>query len=293
MIWLAFAILTAFFESLKDVSSKKSLQTIDAYIVAWMANVFAIAFLIPLLFILGIPPLNLQFWIALLIGGSLNVVSFILYLKAIQIADLSITVPLVTLTPLFLLITSPLIVGESATIADVVGIILIVLGSYILNLRERKNGYLAPLKAILLNRGSRLMFVVAIIWSITATFDKVGVVNSSPICWSTALYCFLAVGMFPIMLYKSRQKMGQILPNLTPLALIGAFHALGITFQMSAIAFTLVTQVIAVKRTSALMSVVLGHFLFKERGLRERLAGATIMVLGVVVITLSKQFLPH
>lgn len=138
MIWLAFAILTAFFESLKDVSSKKSLQTIDAYIVAWMANVFAIAFLLPLLFILGIPSLNVHFWIALLIGGSLNVVSFILYLKAIQVADLSITVPLVTLTPLFMLITSPLIVGESATIADVIGIVLIVSGAYILNLRERK-----------------------------------------------------------------------------------------------------------------------------------------------------------
>ncbi|NDJ16127.1 DMT family transporter [Myxacorys almedinensis] len=286
MIWLAFAILTAFFESLKDVSSKKSLQTLDAYIVAWMANIFAIAVLLPLLFIMGIPPLNSQFWIALLIGGSLNVISFILYLKAIQISDLSLTVPLVTLTPLFLLVTSPLIVQESATIADVIGIILIVVGSYVLNLKERKKGYFAPLKAILKNKGSRLMLVVALLWSITSTFDKVGVVNSSPMCWSTALYCFLTVGMFPIVLYKSRRKLNQIAPNLAALAMIGAFHAVGITFQMSAIAFTSVTQVIAVKRTSALISVLLGHFLFKEKGLQERLAGAAIMVLGVVVMTL-------
>jgi drug/metabolite transporter (DMT)-like permease len=286
MIWLVFAILTAFFESSKDVSSKKSLQTLDAYIVAWMANIFALAFLIPLLLIIGIPTLNFQFWIALLIGGSLNVVSFLLYIKAIQMADLSLTVPLVTLTPLFLLITSPLIVHESATIADVIGICLIVIGSYVLNLKERRKGYFAPLKAIVENKGSRLMFVVALIWSITSTFDKVGVVNSSPMCWSTALYGFLAVGMVPIVLYKSHHKMHQILPNARALATIGAFHALGITFQMSALSYTLVTQVIAVKRTSALMSVLMGHFLFQERGLRERLAGATIMVLGVVVMTL-------
>lgn len=68
MIWLVFAILTAFFESLKDVSSKHSLKSLDAYIVAWVANIFAVIFLIPLLLISGIPKIEPQFWIALLIG---------------------------------------------------------------------------------------------------------------------------------------------------------------------------------------------------------------------------------
>lgn len=285
MIWFAFAILTAFFESLKDVSSKHSLKKLDAYLVAWMANVFAIIFLIPLLLFIGIPPIGAPFWIALLIGGSLNVVSFILYIKAIQIADLSLTVPLVALTPLFLLFTSPLIVHENPTIADAIGIILIVIGSYVLNLRERQKGYLAPLNALLQNRGSRYMLMVAFIWSITSNFDKIGVVNSSPLFWSTALYSYLAVGMFPIALYKSHQKFGQILPNFKPLILIGFFHAIGIVFQMTAVAYTLVTQVIAIKRTSALISVWLGHILFQEPGIQERLIGAAIMVLGVIVTT--------
>ena len=286
MIWLVFAILTAFFESLKDVSSKQGLRKLDVYIVAWMANIFAILFLIPLLFLAGIPEIRAPFWTALLIGGSLNVISFTLYIRAIQVADLSLTVPLVTLTPLFLLITSPLIVQENATLADAIGIFLIVIGSYVLNLRERRRGYFAPLKALLRNQGSRYMLVVAFLWSITSNFDKVGVVNSSPLFWSTALYGFLAMGMLPIALYKSHQKFNQILPNLKPLMLIGFFHAIAITFQMIAVTYTLVTQVIAIKRTSALMSVLFGHWLFKETGLRERLTGAAIMVFGVVVMTL-------
>jgi drug/metabolite transporter (DMT)-like permease len=250
-----------------------------------MANIFAILFLLPLLLWNGIPSIGAQFWIALLIGGSLNVISFLLYIKAIQITDLSLTVPLVSLTPLFLLFTSPLIVQENPTIADAIGIFLIVIGSYVLNLRERQNGYLAPLKALLRNRGSRYMLMVAFLWSITANFDKVGVVNSSPLFWSTALYSYLAVGMFPIALYKSHQKFNQILPNLKPLMVIGLFHAIAITFQMMAVTYTLVTQVIAIKRTSALISVWLGHVLFKEQGLQERLIGAAIMVFGVVVTT--------
>jgi drug/metabolite transporter (DMT)-like permease len=286
MIWVAFAILTAFFESLKDVFSKRSLQRLDAYLVAWAANVFAIVILIPILLAIGIPPIQPPFWLALAVGGSLNVISFTLYIKAIQIADLSLTVPLVTLTPLFMLITSPLIVRESATVADAIGVFLIVIGSYVLNLRQRNQGYFAPLRAIWQNQGSRLMFTVAFLWSITSNFDKIGVVNSSPIFWSTALYGFLAVGMFPLVWLRSRSKLPLLLTNYRELATIGFFHALGISFQMAAVAHTLVTQVIAIKRTSALMSVLFGHLVFSEQGLRERLAGAAIMVCGVVVMTM-------
>jgi drug/metabolite transporter (DMT)-like permease len=286
MTWLAFAILTAFFESLKDVSSKYGLKKIDEYIVTWVSIVFSTLFLIPLLLWTKIPPINAQFWVALLIGGSLNVVSFTLYIKAIKVSDLSLTVPIVTLTPLFLLVTSPLIVHESPSTADAIGVFMIVVGSYVLNLRERSQGYFAPLQAILREKGSRLMLMVALIWSITSNFDKVGVVNSSPLFWSTALYGFLAIGIFPIVLYKSRHQFDQILPNVKVLATIGLFHALAISFQMIAVTYTLVTHIIAIKRTSALISVLFGHFLFQESGLQERLAGAAIMVAGVMVMAL-------
>jgi uncharacterized membrane protein len=286
MIWVLFAILTALFESLKDVSSKHSLRNLDVYIVAWTANIFAVIFLIPLLLLAGIPTIQPQFWIALFVGGTLNVVSFTLYIRAIQIADLSLTVPLVALTPLFLLFTSPLIVQENPTFADAIGIFLIVVGSYILNLRERRNGYFAPLRALLQNKGSRFMLMVAFIWSITSNFDKIGVIHSSPLFWSTSLYAYLVVGMFPIALFKSRHRFDQILPNLKPLMVIGFFHAIAITFQMIAVTYTLVTQVIAIKRMSALISVLFGHFLFQETGLKERLTGAAVMVLGVIVMTL-------
>jgi uncharacterized membrane protein len=44
--------------------------------------------------------------------------------------------------------------------------------------------------------------------------------------------------------------------------------------------------VISIKRTSVIMSVLFGHFLFKEKDVRERLAGAGVMLVGVIVITL-------
>ena len=56
---------------------------------------------------------------------------------------------------------------------------------------------------------------------------------------------------------------------------------------MAAINLTLVAYVVSVKRTSAIMSVLFGYFIFKERGIKERLIGATIMIIGVLLIVLS------
>jgi len=56
---------------------------------------------------------------------------------------------------------------------------------------------------------------------------------------------------------------------------------------MKAISLTLVAYVIAIKRTSVIISVIFGHSIFKEKGIKERLLGAIIMVIGVLFITLS------
>ena len=72
MIWILYSFLTAFFTSLKNVFSKKSLKNIDEYIAAWALRFFALLFLLPLLFFIEIPVIGNQFWLALLIGGSLK-----------------------------------------------------------------------------------------------------------------------------------------------------------------------------------------------------------------------------
>ncbi|MBI4652315.1 EamA family transporter [Candidatus Desantisbacteria bacterium] len=287
MTWLIFAFLTALFESLKDVSSKMNLRNIDEYIISWSLRFFALPFLIPLLFFTKIPSLGTQFWIALLVGGSLNVFTTILYMKAIKASDLSITVPMVTFTPLFLLLTSPFMVGEFPGIYGIIGIVLVVLGSYVLNIKQRHKGYFAPFRALLKEKGPKLMLLVAFIWSITSNFDKIGVKNSSSIFWAIVMNIFLTIAMFPIMLYKSQGSIKQIIVNYKALIPIGLFSALVLVSQMTALNLTLVANVISIKRTSTILSVFLGYFIFKEKGMTERLLGVVIMVAGVLFITLS------
>ena len=286
MSWFFFAILTAFFRSLTDVAGKFGLKNMDEYIVAWSLFLFALPFIALLLIFEGIPEIGDDFWIALLIGGGANILTNLLYMRAIKVSDLSITIPLITFTPLFMLITSPLILGEFPNIYGLAGILLIVAGSYILNFKESSKGYLAPFKALVREKGPRLMLLVAFIWSITANLDKIGIQNSSVFFWPVAINTFIAIGFIPVVLMRSKGKTRQITTNLKTLVPIGLFHGLMIVFQMVAVSMTLVAYVISIKRTSAVISVVLGSLVFREAGLRERLTGSIIMIAGVLLITL-------
>jgi len=216
----------------------------------------------------------------------MNAVIALLYIKAIKLSDLSLAVPLVALTPLFMLLTSPLIVGEYPNFFDGIGVFLIVMGSYLLNIKEKSQGYLAPFKALLHQPGSKLMLLVAFLWSITTNFDKIGVQNSSPIFWVFALLTTMSVLLLPVLLHNTSNPKRQIIQYLPMLMATGFFNALGVICQMQALTMTLVVQVIALKRTSVLMGVLFGHFIFKEKDIQERFLGAAIMMGGVLFITL-------
>lgn len=286
MTWIFFAFLTAIFRSLTDVAGKFGLKNMDEYVVAWALNFFALPILLPLLFFIEIPEITSGFWLAIFVSGTLNIATAILYLKAIKIADLSLVTPLSTFTPLFLLITSPIIIGEFPSIFGLIGIFLIVFGSYILNINKRKDGFLAPFKALFSNKGAQIMLLVAFIWSITSNFDKIGLQHSSPVFYGIAVNIFITIGITPFVFIKSRKNLNQIPKNLKSLIPVGIFHGFMMLFHMIAISMTLVAYLISIKRTSAVISVLFGVIIFKEKGLKERILGAIIMIIGVLCITL-------
>jgi len=286
MLWLPLALLTALSEALKDVFGKLILAKTDVYVVAFALRLFSLPFILPLLFFIEIPVIKPAFYVALITGGLLNVVVTVLYMKAIKHSDLSITVPFITFTPLFLLISSPLIIGEYPNIWGMSGVIIIVLGSYVMNLKYRSRSFFEPFKMLLSEKGPRYMLAVAFLWSITANFDKMGIVNSSPLFWVVSISVFLSVMMFLLLIVMSRSKIAQLKTHYKGLLPVGLFSAASLIFQMLALEMTLVAYVISIKRTSALMGVIFGYFVFKEKGIKQRLIGTIIMLIGVLMIAL-------
>ena len=134
--------------------------------------------------------------------------------------------------------------------------------------------------------GSRMMLGVAVLWSISSNVDKIAVKNSNPLMFSLLFSVSVWAALSLVLLVK-RISLVRIFKNAKILAPIGLASGSSHAFQMLAINLTIVPNVIAVKRTGVLFGSVWGKLFFKEEKFRERLLGAAIMVLGVVLITIS------
>ncbi len=286
-MWLIFAFLTALLESLKDVLIKRRVHDINPYLVAWGMVVISCPFMALALLFVPTPQLGENFWWALLASGILDGAGVFLYIKALSMAELSLIVPLVAFTPLFLLVTSPIMLGEFPNATGLLGVVLIVIGSYVLNLSARDRGFFEPFKALMKHPGSRLMLLVAFIWSITSNIHRIGINNSSVVFWGVADSIAVTILMIPVVRLHAKQDFRDFRASFRALAPIGLCNAAMFLSMLTAISMSLVAYVISIKRLSTVVSVLMGHMLFKEEGLKERLLGTLIMVAGVFCIALS------
>jgi drug/metabolite transporter (DMT)-like permease len=286
-MWLLLSFLTALCNSAQDIISKRLSTRVSPYVTAWAASFFSLPFL-AVLFIWERPvSRGPDFWLALLITGVLLAIATVFFFKAIEASDLSLSIPILSFTPMLLLVTSPLIVGEFPRPLGIVGMVLIVLGCYALFYHPEQENIIAPFQRLMKARGSRYMLLVAILYSIGGNIDKIGVLNSSPLFWSVSLNVFVSMLLGIMMLARVKDAGKQVRMNWPWLAAMGFCLALMMMFQMNALKLTIVPYVIAIKRTSVILTSLWGVWFLKERGGWERILAVALMITGVFVISFS------
>jgi drug/metabolite transporter (DMT)-like permease len=131
------------------------------------------------------------------------------------------------------------------------------------------------------------MLVVAAIYSVTSAIGKLGVLHSSPAFFGIVYFCCLGTLMIIFMPLVGGLPVRSI--GTKPLAglAVGAVYAVMVFSHMAAISMVQAAYMIAVKRTSLLMGVLYGAFLFREERIGERFFGAAVMLCGVFLIGLS------
>jgi len=282
--WVFYALITAFSLATADAISKKALGRSNEYVIAWVREGYALPFLFLAFFFIDIPSLDRTFWLSLLLMIPLEIAAIILYVKAIKISPLSLTIPFLAVSPVFIILIAFLILGEVPDRSGLLGILLIVAGAYLLNIRTTREDLLGPIKAIRRERGSIFMIIVALIYSVTATLGKVAVQHSGPIFFGV-FYPFLLTLILSVVLWR-KGLLPEVLSRPMTFLAIGIFTAIMILTHFTAISMTDVAYMISVKRASLVFSVLYGRVLFGEENIRERLTGSVLMIAGMVSITI-------
>lgn len=286
MNWFILSLLCAFFSASADALSKKSLAKSNEYLVAWVHVGFAMPFLLLLFPFIEIPRLDIHFFTVVIVLLPLEITALILYTKAIKLSPLSTTLPFLALSPVFMIFTSNLILGERLDKSGITGIFLTAAGAYLLNINTTRQGILAPFKAIRRERGSLYMIIVAFIYSITSNLGKMAILHSSPLFFAAVYFPILSVILFPVLMWKNHGNVKQLFSQPALFGLIGLMVAFAVITHLVAVSIIEVPYVISVKRTSLLFGIMYGAFWFKEKNIRERLAGGIVMIIGVAIITL-------
>jgi len=308
MLWVLLALTGAVTNAGYYVATKKMLQSINPHVLAAGSFLTTALFLLLISSRYGIPVIGDRFLCAIAITASLNVIATILTYRALATTDISLAIPMISFTPVFLIGTSFLLLHELPTTGGAIGILIIVSGSYVLNLSPGQKSIADPIHSIARHPGVLYMLIVAFLYAIAVNFDKM-VVQESDTVFGSAIVFVVIGGAFVIIAFFSCRNACTLrgikkdLPAATELKpaspgsryhwMAGAFIFIGLLITLEAIvinyAYTLqiVPYVIAFKRMSIVLTVLSGAIVFRESDIGRRLAGAVLMVLGAVLILVT------
>jgi drug/metabolite transporter (DMT)-like permease len=307
MLWILLALLGAVTNASYFIIIKRYITTLDPKVLTGVGFTCGGLLLLAFSAIRGFPVIGQDFYSAVAITAILNIISLSLIFEALSSSDLSLSVPMLSFTPVILIGTSYLLLNEIPSVSGVVGICIIVIGSYVLNISSADEHLLDPVKSMLRNRGSWYMLIVAFLFAVSINFDKIAMLNSDPF-FGMAL-TVLAIGMAFVLIATYYRSSIQTLSSQKPpenekraplsgfptfpqrkylalTILIGAFVAIEAASINVAYTLQIVPYVIAIKRLSIIFVVLYGTLVFSEQETGKRLMGAALMVSGAIIIVL-------
>lgn len=291
-MWFLLSLGSAVFDAAKNVFAKRNLrkEKVHPLVVAWAWVFYALPITLPIALFAIPSSLSQQFWWAALLALLLDFISILLFVKALEKTDLSLSLPMLAMVPLVLLITGSVINEELPGPLGLIGVFLIVGGAYFLNYNRHRSHFLSPILAIFHNRGSALMFGVAIIWGLTSALHKVAISHSNPYFYTGFIGLGLTLAYTPFAYYFDRKNfLGSFKPSkIVQIAPVGLMDGISVLLQFIAQNMAFSVFVIAIKRSSIMMSSVAGAVFFKEK-IKDRLLPIGVMLLGVVAIALSNM----
>ena len=213
----------------------------------------------------------------------------ILYVQAVKLSPLSLTIPYLGLTPVFSMFISYFLINEVPNTRGMIGILLVVAGAVTIQW-DGNRSLLNLLKAPFIEPGSSRMILVSLLFGLGTAIDKISISYSSEIMVALALTGGGAVFLLLYQLLLNRRDL-QIMQKrswyLDPL-LYGAALVCGIAMVSQFFAYQglLVSYVEAIKRAGGLVSALIGILFFRETNAWSRIPSAVMILIGAVMITI-------
>ena len=128
------------------------------------------------------------------------------------------------------------------------------------------------------------MLFVSFIFSLSANFDKISIINSDPYFTRILFFPLVSLGLFIYIMYKGKLNFSPLKKRPFLFMFMALFFLISHMSHVFGLQTSLVTLFISLKRTSTLWGLLLAYFVFKESRLSQHLIGGSLMVTGAMII---------
>lgn len=235
------------------------------------------------------------FWRAVAVSGALNVAISAFAFQALKREQASLVVPIFDTTPVAIVFVAMLVTGEMPTPVGYLGIALLVLGTYTLNIqalidelkqRWSLRAFFAPFLALRRSVGVRFAFLAALLGCVAISFDGVAARSGDPLL---AMACIVGVSAVGHLVRASTGgHAAQFLERRRGMpwaGFLGVLFGIAVGMYAWSFRFLLVAYQATVKRTETFFLLVLAWAILRERKhFAARLVAVVLLVAGTTLI---------
>jgi drug/metabolite transporter (DMT)-like permease len=291
MDWFLIAFISATFSAAAALAEKKSLFSLGALEFSYILSIIVLIFSLPFFLDISQSPITSESLIVLYIKTILGTLAFFFIMLVIKNLEISEALPLMILSPGVLAVFAYITIGDALTTQEVFGIILLLIGTYILETSNRKNIF-EPFLVLFKSRNHHYVIAAILLFTVTSILDRVLLTDlkMSPFSFIAFQHLFLALNFTIFFLvvkkgfgfkFNSDAKSNRIWLwiILTAVLTVGYRYT-----QVEAIKLAPVALVLSVKRISVFFSTMIGGKIFKEKNLIRKAVATAIMVAGSIML---------
>jgi len=289
-MWLALAFLSAFLLGFYDVSKKYSLRNNAVIPILFLNTLFCSLIFLPLAFRTPFGGWEVQRYI--LLKACIVLSSWLLGYIGIKNLPITIVGPINATRPVMVLVGALIIFGERLNLMQWAGVLLAILSFFLLSRSGKKEGIdFKHNRWILCTVGAAILGAISGLYDkyLMATENGLGLPRLTVQCWYNFYQCIM-MGAMLLLLWWPKRKESTPFKWRWNILLISVFLSIAdyVYFYSLSLDGALISVVSMVRRSSVLVSFLLGALLFHEKNLRSKAIDLALVLLSMLLLWLGQ-----
>ena len=281
MLWLCFAVGSAFFAGITAVLAKIGMQKINSTLATAIRTVVVLIFSWLMVFIVGSQDQIFQITgktlCFLVLSGLSTGASWLCYFKALQLGDVNKVAPIDKSSTVLTILLAFILLGEPISVPQIFGVLGIGIGTLLMITKKETEEGKPQNKSWLL-----FAFLSAVFASLTSIFGKIGVENVESNL-GTAIRTVVVLVMAWLMVFVEGQQKG--IKTIDRKSWVFLFLS-GITTGLFWLCYYRALQdgpasiVVPIDKLSILVTIIFSGVVLKERLSRKAGVGLLLILVG-------------